>query len=134
VVGSAEPVSIQRLVQTLDLLESVPVSDDAEHMVVVNRVRAAVAGMRPEEAVADALRRFAGVDEVWTVPSDPKACDAATLAGQVLAERSPRSPARKAIAALARHLHAQMPAAQATVPGAEAAHSAPRAAAADLTD
>jgi len=134
VVGSAEPVSIQRLVQTLDQIDAVSTQDSAERVVVVNRVRAAVAGMRPEEAVADALRRFAGVDEVWTVPFDAKACDAATLAGQVLAERSPRSSVRKAIAALARHLHTRVPAAQGAPPGEVADRRDSRALAADLTD
>lgn len=123
VVGSAEPVSIQRLVQTLSDLDTAEVPEAATRTVVVNRVRSSVAGMRPEEAVADALRRYSGVEHTWTVPFDPKSCDAATLAGQVLRERAPRSPVRKAIAALAKDLHERLP----------AATTAPRAATPDLT-
>lgn len=102
-VGTAEPLGIQRLVHGLGALRSLI---GGEPVVVVNRVRAEVAGTRPEEAVADALLRFGQVPHTWTVPWDPRACDAAALAGQLLAERAPRSQARRAIASLAASLHA----------------------------
>ncbi|MFW7413644.1 AAA family ATPase [Demequina sp. SO4-18] len=101
-VGTAEPLGIQRLVHGLAALRE---RVGGEPVVVVNRVRAEVAGVRPEEAVADALLRFAQVPHTWTVPWDPRACDAAALSGQLLAERTPRSRARRAIAALAARLH-----------------------------
>lgn len=104
VVGSSEPLGIQRLVQGLSELASVPEASNARRVVVVNRVRASVAGASPERAVADALARYASVAETWTVPFDPKACDAAALAGVALAETAPRSAARRAIAELARHV------------------------------
>lgn len=100
-VGSAEPLGMQRLVHALGELDTVVPVDTTPRLVVVNRVRSAVAGQRPREAVADALRRYSAVDEVWTVGWDPRACDAATLAGQALGERAPRSAARKAIQAIA---------------------------------
>lgn len=100
-VGTAEPLGVQRLVHALADLESVVPADTTPRIVVVNRVRATVAGQRPREAVADALRRYSAVESVWTVGWDPRACDAATLAGQALAERAPRSAARKAIRAVA---------------------------------
>ena len=103
-VGSSEPLGIQRLVQGLSELASVPEASDARRVVVVNRVRASVAGASPERAVADALARYASVAETWTVPFDPRACDASALAGVVLAETAPRSAARRAIAELARHV------------------------------
>lgn len=99
-VGSAEPLGVQRLVHALRELDDV-VGPGAARVVVVNKVRAAVAGERPREAVADALRRYAGVEQVWTVPWDPQACDAATLSGRALGERAPRSAARKAVVAIA---------------------------------
>lgn len=102
-VGTAEPLGIQRLVHGLTGLRA---AASVEPVVVVNRVRAEVAGVRPEEAVADALLRFAQVSHTWTVPWDPRACDAAALSGQLLAERVPRSRARRAIGALATSLHA----------------------------
>jgi MinD-like ATPase involved in chromosome partitioning or flagellar assembly len=97
VVGSSEPLGVQRLVQALSELSTAGISPRASRMVVVNRVRASVGGDRPEESVADALRRYAGVESIWPIPVDAKACDAATLAGQLLRERAPRSVARKAI-------------------------------------
>ncbi|WP_084129356.1 hypothetical protein [Demequina sp. NBRC 110055] len=97
-VGTAEPLGIQRLIHGLADLADVGVR---EPVVVVNRVRADVAGSRPEEAVADALVRYAGIESVWTLPWDPRAADAATLAGRALAERAPRSALRRSIAALA---------------------------------
>lgn len=100
-VGSAEPLGIQRLVHGLAELERVVPAETTPRIVVVNRVRASVAGDRPREAVADALRRYSGVEQVWTVGWDPRACDAATLAGQALGERAPRSAARKSIQAVA---------------------------------
>jgi MinD-like ATPase involved in chromosome partitioning or flagellar assembly len=103
-VGSSEPLGIQRLVQGLSDLAAVPEAAAARRIVVANRVRVAVAGASPERAVADALARYASVAQAWTVPFDAKACDAATLAGAALAEVAPRSGARRAIAALARHV------------------------------
>lgn len=100
VVGTSEPVGIQRLVQALtELTESTVAS--GSRIVVANRVRSSVAGRHPQEAIADALARYSGVDRVWIVPFDDRACDAATLAGQTLSERAPRSPARRAIGAIA---------------------------------
>ncbi len=100
-VGSAEPLGIQRLVHSLAELDSVVPAETTPRVVVVNRVRASVAGQRPREAVADALHRYSAVENVWTVGWDPRACDAATLAGQALGERAPRSAARKGIQAVA---------------------------------
>lgn len=101
VVGSAEPLGIQRLVQGLSELNDVPEAT-APRIVVANRVRSSVAGHNPDEAISDALARYSGVEQVWTVPFDGKSCDAATLAGQTLRERVPRSPARRAMRAVAK--------------------------------
>lgn len=100
-VGSAEPLGIQRLVHALADLDRIVPQERTARLVVVNRVRASVAGGRAREAVADALKRYAGVDTVWTIGWDPRGCDAATLAGQSLGERAARSPVRKAIQAIA---------------------------------
>ncbi len=136
VVGGGEPLGIQRLVQALADLDRVDARPDATRMVVVNRLRSSVAGSRPQEGVADALRRYAGVEEVWTVPYDAKACDAATLAGQSLKERAPRSPARKAVAGIAQavvQLAPQAPSAVAAGAGATP-RAQSRVPAANLTD
>lgn len=100
VVGAAEPVGIQRLVQTvLDLDDRAGVP--ARRQVVVTRVRSQAAGPRPADSVREALHRFAGVEDVLIVPDDRAACDRAALAGATLTEVASRSPAREAYAALA---------------------------------
>ncbi|WP_061961729.1 AAA family ATPase [Demequina flava] len=96
-VGTAEPLGVQRLIHGLEMLES----HNADPMVVMNRVRADVAGPQPQQALADALTRFAGVDRAWMLPWDAKAADSATLAGQLVRELSPRSRLAKAFDALA---------------------------------
>jgi len=108
-VGSSEPLGLQRLVHGLAALDTVVPLEATPRVVVVNRVRASVAGLRPREAVADALLRYSGVEQVWMVGWDPRACDAATLAGQAIGERAPRSAARKGIQAVAHAVRAAVP-------------------------
>ncbi|WP_174435923.1 AAA family ATPase [Demequina oxidasica] len=130
VVGSAEPLGIQRLVQALAELDEVA-ELMCPRLVVANRVRSSVAGRHPEEAIADALARYSGVEKVWMVPADGKSCDAATLAGQSLRERVPRSPARRAIAVVAA---AALVTAQESRAEMAPMSESPRAVAATLTD
>jgi MinD-like ATPase involved in chromosome partitioning or flagellar assembly len=102
VVGSADPVGLQRLVRSLqDLAEVVPT---AAPVVVVNRVRSSALGPAPGRRVVEALARYAGVEDPVLVPDDPAACDAALLAGRTLPEAAPSSPARLALRALADRL------------------------------
>ena len=98
VVGAADPVGLQRLVrgvQDLGVVASPPPT------VVVNKVRAGVAGSRPERAIADVLGRFAGLEQVRFLPWAPGDCDAALLAGRALTEVAPHSPVVTAVADLA---------------------------------
>ncbi|WP_062071686.1 AAA family ATPase [Demequina sediminicola] len=104
-VGSAEPLGVQRLIHGL---ESLSAHAPATPLVVVNRVRSEVAGPKPEQALADALARYAGIGQVRMLPWDPRAADAVTLAGQTLAERVPRSRLRKAHTALMRDISERM--------------------------
>lgn len=97
VVGAGDPVGVQRLVRGLGELPAVR----GRRIVVVNRVRASVAGPRPGDAVTRALARYAGVTDPLLVPDDAPALDAALLQGKVLREVAPTSPARRALAALA---------------------------------
>ncbi|HEX6234955.1 MAG TPA: hypothetical protein VFZ63_17625 [Jiangellaceae bacterium] len=99
VVGSADPVGMQRLVRGLDeLADRIP---EADVHVVVNRIRESVLGPRPEHQVREALRRYAGAYRVAVIPDDPGAADAAMAGGRTLAEVAPGSRMRLAIAALA---------------------------------
>lgn len=101
-VAAADPVGLARFVRGLgELHEAVP---GADVTTVVNRVRRSVAGPRPEDQIRVALRRHADVDPEVFVPDDSAALDSAVAGGLTLAEASPGSSARQAIAALARHL------------------------------
>ena len=97
VVGAADPVGLQRLVRGVQDLASIP--GPVPH-VVVNKVRAASVGPHPERRIAEALGRFAGMDDLSFVPWDPGTLDGAMLAGRTLAEFAPQSPVRRAIADL----------------------------------
>jgi MinD-like ATPase involved in chromosome partitioning or flagellar assembly len=110
VVGGADPVGLQRLVRGLEDLRDAAVPVPAARLVVVNRVRDAAVGRRAESQVRDALARYAGVDDVHVVPDDPAGLDAALLAGRVLAECAPGSPARAAFVSLAGRVRELVPA------------------------
>jgi MinD-like ATPase involved in chromosome partitioning or flagellar assembly len=111
VVGGADPVGLQRLVRGLEDLRDAAVPVPAARLVVVNRVRDSAVGRRAEAQVRDALARYAGVDDVHLVPDDPTGLDAALLAGRVLAECAPGSPARAAFVGLAGRVRELVPAA-----------------------
>jgi MinD-like ATPase involved in chromosome partitioning or flagellar assembly len=110
VVGGADPVGLQRLVRGLEDLRDAAVPVPAARLVVVNRVRASAVGRRAESQVRDALARYGGVDDVHLVPDDPAGLDAALLAGRVLAECAPASPARAAFLGLADRVRGLVPA------------------------
>ncbi|MCR6690483.1 hypothetical protein [Cellulomonas sp.] len=115
VVGAADPVGIQRLVRALG--ELAELGTGARRHVVVNRVRASVAGAQPARAVARALERYAGVHDAVLVPDDQAGLDAAVLEARTLREIAPGSPARRALAELAGRLVAPRTPAQETAPG-----------------
>lgn len=98
VVGAADPVGLQRLVRAV---QDVAVLPSPRPTVVVTKVRASVAGRRPERAIGDVLGRFAGMDAVRFLPWAPAECDAALLAGRSLVEVAPRAPVTLAVAELA---------------------------------
>jgi MinD-like ATPase involved in chromosome partitioning or flagellar assembly len=100
-VGSCDPVSLQRLVRGLQELGTVR---SPQPLVVVNRMRPGPVGSPAHVQVADAMARFAGVEDLTFIPDDPGALDAAMFAGQALLECAPGSPARAAVAALASRL------------------------------
>ena len=98
VVGSAEPIGLQRLVRAVQDLGAVPAPTPR---VVVNRVRASAVGARPERRIHEALERFAGMEDLTFLPWDQQSLDAAMFAGTSLAEQAPASDLRRAIATLA---------------------------------
>lgn len=102
VVGSADPVGLQRLVRALaELKEAVP---GVHPRVVVNRLRASAIPGDSAAEVRAALQRYAGIEQVHVIPLDIAGLDAAVLKGRTLVEASPGSPVRKAIRTLATSL------------------------------
>ncbi len=96
-VGAADPVGLARFVRAYaDLIELVE-----PHRIrpVVTKVRRSAVGLAPGAQIRASLARFAGIEEVTLVPSDPAACDAALLTGRSLPDTAPRS---SAVAALRR--------------------------------
>ena len=98
VVGAGDPIGLQRLVRAVQDLASVP--SPASPRVVVNKVRASAVGSRPERRIADALGRFAGMEELGYLPWDQATLDAAMFAGKSLAEYAPASELRRAFVGL----------------------------------
>jgi MinD-like ATPase involved in chromosome partitioning or flagellar assembly len=99
VVGTADPVGLQRLVRALsELKETVP---GLAPTVVVNRLRASAIPGDTEAEVRAALQRYAGIEQLWVVPQDTEAVDAALAVGRTLTEAAPGSPARQAIQRIA---------------------------------
>jgi MinD-like ATPase involved in chromosome partitioning or flagellar assembly len=98
VVGSADPVGLQRLVRAVQDVGSIP---SPTPRVVVNKVRASAVGGRPERRISEALQRFSGMDDLHFLPWDQASLDGAMLAGRTLVECAPQSELRRAIAALA---------------------------------
>ena len=99
VVGSGDPVGLQRLVRACrDLAE---LGLGARTIVVVNRIRTSAAGPRPGATIADALDRYAGIRAPHLVPDDRATLDRAMLEGRLLHEIASASPTRRSIAALA---------------------------------
>jgi Flp pilus assembly CpaE family ATPase len=99
VVGTADPVGLQRLVRGLsELKEAVP---GLAPTVVVNRLRASAIPGDTEHEVRTALQRYAGVEQLWVVPQDTEAVDTALAVGRTLTEAAPGSPARQAIQGIA---------------------------------
>ena len=99
VVGSADPVGLQRLVRGLgELKEAVP---GLQPTVIVNRLRPSSVPGDAEREIRLALQRYAGVGEVSFVPLDTGGVDAAVASGRTLHEAAARSPTRLALAGLA---------------------------------
>jgi MinD-like ATPase involved in chromosome partitioning or flagellar assembly len=98
VVGSAEPVGLQRLVRAVQDLGSIP---SPTPRVVINKVRASSVGTRPQRRIAEALSRFAGMDDLAFLPWDQASLDGAMFAGRSLVEFAPQSELRRALADVA---------------------------------
>jgi len=89
-VGAADPLGASRLLRGLAELQAhagvTPVR------VLVNRLRAGALGLDARGQLRRAFERFADVDEVWFLPVDQRAADAALRDARVVSDAVPRSP------------------------------------------
>ena len=94
-VVAADPVGVARFLRGhAELRATIGATPVA---VVANRLRPGALGIDARGQVRRTLERFAGIRDVWFVPSDPRSADAALLAARPVAEASPRSPLTLAV-------------------------------------
>ncbi len=102
-VAAADPVGIARFVGAVGDLPTA--GQGSPHLTVINRVRRSAIGRGdPAQQIALALGRYADIGEAVMVPDDPSTADAAIATGRTWAEVAPGSPARQALAGLARRI------------------------------
>lgn len=89
-VCAADPVGTARFLRAYAELRAAVGSTRV--VVVANRMRAATVGVDARGQLRRTLERFAGIEQVWFVPSDPRAADAALLTARPVADVAPRSP------------------------------------------
>ncbi|MGB3187304.1 MAG: hypothetical protein WBB15_15730 [Ornithinimicrobium sp.] len=97
-VGAADPIGLQRLVRAHHELRE---HTDAPATVVLSRVRASAVGRDPQRQIEQVLSRLGGVEQIYSIPEDVEAVDAALLAGVSLREIRPGSAARRAMVEVA---------------------------------
>jgi MinD-like ATPase involved in chromosome partitioning or flagellar assembly len=102
VVGSADPVGMIRLLQSLDDLRDL--APMATVRVVVNRVRRSTIHINVRGQIADLVSEHAGTRPYAFIPYDSAAFDTASAVGRPLGEVLPSSPARTALQDLAERL------------------------------
>lgn len=88
-VVAADPVGVSRFVRDHPQLRAVVGATPVR--VVVNKTRGRPLGIDARGQVRRTLERFAGIEDVWFVPWDGKAVDAALLSARPVAHVSPRS-------------------------------------------
>jgi MinD-like ATPase involved in chromosome partitioning or flagellar assembly len=99
VVGSADPIGLQRLVRALADLREAEIG--APTWIVLNRVRGGVVPGDVRAELTAALQRFAGRAPAALLPLDQRSVDAALAGGRLLREANPAGPLRQAVLELA---------------------------------
>jgi len=88
-VVAADPVGVSRFVRAHAELRAAIGATPVR--ILVNKLRTATLGLDARGQVRRTLERYCGVDEMWFLPWDAKATDAATLAAQPVAHVAARS-------------------------------------------
>ena len=89
-VVAADPVGVSRFVRAYPDLRAAAGASPVH--VLVNKLRASTLGMDARGQVRRTIERYTGARDLWFVPWDPKAADAATLGAQPIAHVAARSP------------------------------------------
>jgi hypothetical protein len=89
-VAAADPLGISRFLRAYPELRAT--IGATRVAVVANRLRPGALGIDARGQVRRTLDRFGGVEDVWFVPTDPRAADASILAARPIADVAPRSP------------------------------------------
>ncbi|WP_396668636.1 CpaE family protein [Microbacterium sp. R86528] len=89
-VAGADPIGISRFLRAhADLRATI---GGTTVRVVANKVRPGALGIDARGQIRRTLERFGGIRDVWFLPLDARAADAALLASRTIAEQSPKSP------------------------------------------
>lgn len=94
-VLSADPVGVSRFLRAHAELRAIV--GPTRVVVVANRLRPGTLGIDARGQVRRTLERFAGIEDIWFVPLDPRSADAAILAARPVSEVAPRSPLTAAV-------------------------------------
>lgn len=88
-VAAADPLGVSRFLRAhSELLATIGATPVA---VLANRLRPGALGIDARGQVRRTLDRFGGIADVWFVPTDPRAADAALLSARPIAQVAPRS-------------------------------------------
>jgi len=88
-VVSADPLGVARFLRVSAEMRAV--AGQTPVAVIANRLRTGALGPDARGQIRRTLERFAGVTDVWFVPHDARAADAAVLAARPVADAAPRS-------------------------------------------
>lgn len=98
-VTGCDPVRVARGIRAVqELRELLP---DITPHVIANQARSGVLHTDVATGISDAFEQYVGLTLSHVLPYDRKACDAALLRAQMVAEVAPSSPLRKALVQLA---------------------------------
>jgi MinD-like ATPase involved in chromosome partitioning or flagellar assembly len=89
-VCAADPVGVARFLRGYAELRATIGSTRV--VVAVNKLRPGALGFDARGQIRRTLERFAGIDDVFFLPLDPRSTDAAVLQARPIADVSPRSP------------------------------------------
>lgn len=101
-IASADPLGISRFIR--DHAELRRLTSPTPVIVVVNQVRPGPLGIDARGQVRRTLERFAGITDVFFLPFDLRAADAALLHARPMTDVAPRSPFAAAVRRLAASL------------------------------